>query len=238
MDTREKIGRRFKELEGELDDVIKTIEKHRRVSAYGVQGYLSEKRTRTIESETIDTNKWYSWCTSAMHLLKLAFGQSAIYFAQFEKVFNSGSGYSKKTEALGGIFSAAKADYAGGFAVGMEASIAGEIFADFVALAKEALGQKQKDVAAVLACAALEDALKRIGAANGLEVSEKEMSDVINALIGARVVEGGAAKILRSMTKTRNHALHAEWDKISEAEIGGVIGLVEQLILIHLSPSK
>ncbi|MBV8353544.1 MAG: hypothetical protein JOZ21_14850 [Verrucomicrobia bacterium] len=87
-----------------------------------------------------------------MHLLKLAFGQSAIYFAQFEKVFNSGSGYSKKTEALGGIFSAAKADYAGGFAVGMEASIAGEIFADFVALAKEALGQKQKDVAAVLAC--------------------------------------------------------------------------------------
>jgi hypothetical protein len=37
----------------------------------------------------------------------------------------------------------------------LEASIAGEIFADFVALAKEALNQKQKSAAAVLACAAL-----------------------------------------------------------------------------------
>jgi len=132
------------------------------------------------------------------------------------------------------IFMSAKADYDGGYAMSMEASIAGEIFADFVALAKRALEEKQKDVAAVLACAALEDTLKRIAAANGLDVSEKEMADVINALKAARVIEGGTSKLVSAMPKIRNYALHANWDKISEADVGGVIGFVEQLILTHL----
>jgi len=52
----------------------------------------------------------------------------------------------------------------------------------FVLLAKSALENNQKDVAAVLASAALEDALKRYASLHGLDVAGKEMQDVINAL--------------------------------------------------------
>ena len=43
-----------------------------------------------------------------------------------------------------------------------------------------ALG-RSKDVAAVLACAALEDALKRFGRLKGLQVEDKAMQEVVNA---------------------------------------------------------
>jgi hypothetical protein len=221
MNTREKIEKRFKELEADFDAVSKTVGSGEGSNLFG----------------TIDTAKWFSWCTGAMHLLKLVFGELSIYRAEFGKVFNSPVSFDYKTKALGGIFSAAKEDFEGGYAIKLEASVAGEIFADFVALAKEALNQNQKNVAAVLACAALEDTLKRIGTANGLNVAEKDMSEVVNAIKAAGLIKGGAAKLLDPMPKIRNYALHANWDRISEAEVGGVIGFVEQVILSHFSPS-
>jgi len=55
----------------------------------------------------------------------------------------------------------------------VQASISGEIFGDFIGLAKSALRENYKDVAAVLACAALEDSLKRFAETNGLSVGDK-----------------------------------------------------------------
>ena len=240
MNTRERIEKRFKELEGDLNAVSKTVESHLRTSRRPRQSFVGEVSgfsSPPAEIETIDKAKWFSWCVSAMHLLTLVFGESAIHLAEFKKIFNSPASFSYKTEALGGIFSAAKADFEGGYAVRIEASVAGEIFADFVTLAKEALDQKQKNVAAVLACAALEDTLKRVGAANGLDVAEKEMSEVIGAIKSAGLIGAGAAKLLSSMPRIRNDALHANWDRVTESEVGGVIGFVEQLIFSHLSPS-
>jgi hypothetical protein len=237
MNTRERIEKKFKVLESELDAVSKTVESHLRTSSRPATSWVTGRAVPLAKIETIDTAKWFSWCTSAMHLLKWVFGESSVHLTEFEKVYNSSHSFSSKTEALGGILSAAKADYEGGYAIKIEASIAGEVFADFVALAKEALNQKQKDVAAVLACAALEDTLKRIGTTNGLDVAEKEMSQVINAIKAAGLIGGGAAKLVDRMPKIRNDAMHANWEKLTEVEIGGVIGFVDQLILAHFSPS-
>ncbi len=77
--------------------------------------------------------------------------------------------------ALKGIFLAAKSDYDGGYLFRLESAISGEIFADCVVLSKNALANNQKDVAAVLACAALEDALKRYVTLKSLDVDGKEM---------------------------------------------------------------
>jgi hypothetical protein len=218
MNTRERIEKRFKELVDEL---------------------LALKGRVAHGPDSVEAGKWYGWCASAMHLIKMAFGESSVHFTEFEKIYsvNVGGFSVEVLEWLNGIFLAAKADYEGGYAVKVEVSVAGEIFADFIALAKEALDQKQKNVAAVLACAALEDTLKRVGAANGLDVAEKEMSEVISAIKSAGLIGGGAAKLLGSMPRIRNDALHANWDRVTEAEVGGVIGFVEQLIFSHLSPS-
>jgi hypothetical protein len=67
----------------------------------------------------------------------------------------------------------------------------GEVLGDFVSLARSALGEGYKDVAAVLACAALEDALKRFATSKGLAVAGKELQEVVNALKSAGHVVGG-----------------------------------------------
>jgi uncharacterized protein YutE (UPF0331/DUF86 family) len=241
MKTREKIQNRFNELEGELDAVSKTVELHSRPQRRTQQSFVGEVSgwsNPPATSESVDVAKWYSWGTSAMHLLKLVFGESSIHFTEFEKVYHvAPRSFSMKAQALKGIFSAAKVDFAGGYAISLEASIAGEIFADFVALAKEALNQKQKDVAAVLGCAALEDTLKKLASMNGLEIEGKDLQEIVNALKTKGLVSGAEKKILHPMRDVRNDALHADWDKISEIHAASVISTVEQLILSHFSAS-
>ena len=75
----------------------------------------------------------------------------------------------------------------------------------------------------------------RYASANGLVVDDKGMSDVVNALKGAELVAGTQKTILDRMTTIRNYALHANWDKISEPDVGGVIGFVEQFLLTKFS---
>jgi len=49
-----------------------------------------------------------------------------------------------------------KSDFDGGYLFNVERVVSGELFADFVGVAKTALSEDHKDVAAVPACAALE----------------------------------------------------------------------------------
>jgi hypothetical protein len=98
-------------------------------------------------------------------------------------------------------------------------------------LAKQALSDGHKDVAAVLACAALEDALKRLALAKNLVVDDKTMSEIVNALKANGVVAGAQKSLLDAMPRIRNMAMHAEWSKISAPDVSSVLGFVEQLLL-------
>ena len=92
--------------------------------------------------------------------------------------------------ALRGILNSAKDDYESGFIFNLESRISGEVLSDFIATARRTIDDEdssgdaegRKNVAAVLACAALEDALKRYASLKGLEIENKDMHTVINAL--------------------------------------------------------
>ncbi len=83
----------------------------------------------------------------------------------------------------------------------------------------------------MLACAALEDALKRFAAANNLNPDQKDMTEVINSPKGAALVSGAQKSLLDVMPRIRNLALHAEWSKITNPDVNSVIGFVEQFLL-------
>jgi uncharacterized protein YutE (UPF0331/DUF86 family) len=108
-----------------------------------------------------------------------------------------------------------------------------EVLADFLSLAKEAMENDAKDVAAVLACAALEDTLKKFGETKGLDIGEKDMSDVIGVLKSQGIIQGPRAKLVQSFVTIRNKTFHAEWAKIEKSEIQSVIGFVEEFLLQH-----
>ena len=134
-----------------------------------------------------------------------------------------------------GIFQSAKDAFDGGYVFNVELEVSGEIFGDFVALAKQSLAEGHKDVAAVLASAALEDALKRHATMNGLDVTDSTLAQVIGALKSKGLVSGARKSMLDAMLKIRNSAMHAEWDRVTEPDVNSIVGFVEQFLLSEFS---
>jgi hypothetical protein len=189
-------------------------------------------QVRQNSPDHAEPDQWGYWSSSALNLVQIIFGESSAHYQRLKQIIekNEAGEDSKYQEALG-MLSAAKTDYERGCYISLERMVSGEVFADFVAAAKRALAEENKDVAAVLACAALEDALKRLAQRNGLNVDGKDMSEVIGALKSKGLVGGSQKSILETMPKTRNSAMHADWAKISATEVGGVIGFTEQFLL-------
>ena len=178
---------------------------------------------------------WKKWATSAESLIRAVFGTESPHYVNFARELEHCVGYQSEVEALRGIFQSAKESFEGGYIFDVELTVSGEIFGDFVVLAKEALAEGQKDVAAVLAAAALEDTLKRYAKVNGLEVDDATMKEVIGAMKSKGLVSGPRKSLLDAMPQFRNSAMHAEWEKVTEPEVSSVIGFVEQFLLSEFS---
>ena len=215
MSIQDKITKRFEELEAQMSSM--------------------RLLSRSNGLDSYDTADWRQWSTSALSLIQAAFGEDSAQLSNFRHSYGECRGYDYEVEALKGIFRAAKADFEGDYLFSVETSISGEIFGDFVSLAKAALDEGSKDVAAVLACAALEDALKRYAGLNGLDVSDKVMQEVVSAIKTKGLVTGAQKTLLDAMPKIRDYAMHANWEKITAQDVGSVIGFVEQFLLTHFS---
>ena len=180
---------------------------------------------------------WQKWATSTQSLLVAVFGLNSPHVKNFNSIYNACEGSETSVMSLNAVFLSAKEDFEGGYVFNVDLRVSGEVFGDFVALARQSLSEGHKDVAAVLACAALEDALKRYAAIKELDVTDKTMTEVINALKSASLVSGAQKSLLEAMPRIRNSALHAEWAKISEPDVSSVIGFVEQFLLTKFSDS-
>lgn len=132
-----------------------------------------------------------------------------------------------------GVLEAASRDFEGGYLFDLEKRIAGELLGDFVNLSKAAMKEGHKDVAAVLACAALEDTLKRYARGHGLAVDDQVMQSVVSTLKGKGLVSGAQKTLLDAMPKVRDFAMHANWDKITPEDVSSVTGFVEQFLMSH-----
>lgn len=213
---KETFARRFKELEAKFHSL--GFERHP----------SSAVRYATDES-------WKQWATSAQNLVHAVCGERSPHYANYVTAAQKCRGAEPDVKGLGAIFLSAKEDFEGGYIFDVDLRVSGEVFGDFVALARTALAEGQKDVAAVLACAALEDALKKYATANGVDVSDETMQGVVGALKARGLVAGAQKSLLDAMPKIRNYAMHAEWEKITEPDVNSVIGFVEQFLLSNFN---
>lgn len=117
----------------------------------------------------------------------------------------------------------------------IESQVSGEIFGNFLSTASQALDNGHKEIAAVVASAALEDLLKKIGELNGLDVRTKAIQKVVNALTGKELLKGSSAKLIDKYTFIRDKALHAQWDKFQVEEVRSMIAFMEGLITVHFA---
>lgn len=205
----ERLKARFRELEKEFEDM--SVEKGGYVKAY----------------------VWHKWATSVEALIGAACGQHSPYTKNFIRAREACNGDESRVKSLAGIFRSAKEAFDGDYLFDLEREVSAEIFGSFIVLAKQALAEDNKDVAAVLASAALEDALKCHAVSNDLDVDDASMSEIINALKSKGLVSGAQKPLLAAMLQMRNHAMHAKWEKIQKPEVSSLVGFVEQFLLIH-----
>jgi hypothetical protein len=197
---------------------------------------LVKHRVRADEDDYVEAESWGYWSASALNLVKLAIGETSVHYLRLKAlVENDEAVHHAEYQQARGIFKAAKADYEAGCYTTVERLVSGEVFGDFITAAKRALDEGNKDVAAVLASAATEDALKRWAKANGLNVAGKDMSAVIAALKSKGLIGGAQKSILETVPKIRNAAMHADWNKIGSVEVGGLIGFTQQFLIENFS---
>ena len=173
--------------------------------------------------------------TEVMNIVKSACGEDSVHYVGLERLAeNRGTATdSCYFKDYFGMLEAAQRDFDGGYLFDFEKKITGELLGDFVNLAKAAIREGHKDVAAVLACSALEDALKRYAQGQGLAVDDQVMQTVVNALKGKGLVSGAQKSLLDAMPKVRDFAMHANWTKITVEDVSSVIGFVEQFLMSH-----
>ena len=188
--------------------------------------------------KTADQASFYAWASSALNLVQGVFGKDSPHYerlhVEIDRISNNFI-EEKHLNACRGLFLGAKSDVDGGYLFNLQMSFSGEIFGDFVTAAKAALVEGNHSVAAVLACAALEDALKRYATSKGLLVDDKTMDEVVNALKSQGLVSGAQKALLAAMQKIRNYAMHADWEKLTPQDAGSVIGFVEQFLLSNFT---
>lgn len=209
-----------------LEDLVKRVDELIKMANEA----LNTAQYDEMGGSWVDTGLFQGFRAASLSFLERTFDAKHTYYKEFNTVVRHDD--PKHVEAGKNILLAVKAEIAGGWLFTVKGLVSSEILADFIALAKESLDQS-KDVAAVLVCAALEDALKRVAIQKGLGVEDKDMSEVINALKANGVIKGAQAPIAKGYAKLRNKAFHAEWDKIEKPEVSSAIGFTEQLLLEH-----
>jgi hypothetical protein len=183
-----------------------------------------------------DGPEFHAWAASALNLVLGVFGEESPHYQRLNVHVKEASRTFIALRALNacrGSFLGAKSDADGDHIFRLEVQLTGEVFGDFVSAAKAAQAEGCHDVGAVLASAALEDALKRFPAANGLESDGKTMEDVVNALKSRSLVGGAQKTLLSAMPKIRNKAMHADWHNLTPEEVGSLVGFAEQFLLAH-----
>ena len=140
--------------------------------------------------------------------------------------------------AVSGALHALKEDVQAGLVGDLRRRAVGEVVSDMLGLAKAAVAEGtkgSKNVAAVLAGAAYEDTVRRMGATLADVQGRPKLEEVVGALKEANVLQGSEVGIVLSHLNFRNGALHADWTRVTDTGVNSCINLVEHLLLKHFS---
>jgi uncharacterized protein YutE (UPF0331/DUF86 family) len=167
-------------------------------------------------------------------LIEALYGANSSQIKQFLSAvaeINSTFGFTESAwfvvRTVRGTLTAARVDVAAGRVGELIDLAASEIILDFIMLAQRALDDGRVDVAAVLSAAAFEDVVRRKAQKAGVDVADKDLSDLINALKAAGVLSKPQAQVASAYVTFRNKALHADWGKLLPPEVAGLISFVK-----------
>lgn len=182
-------------------------------------------------------------CSGTINILEILYSPESLKCKAYVDEYNVYIRDSQKSRHINlsdmarsslGTLESIKDEIKAGLIGNLELQAQGDVFGDFIKLAKESLNES-KDVAAVLVSAALEDALKKFALQKGLDVDDANMEQVINALMSEGLMKGAQASLAKNHKQLRKYAFHANWDKFDKTIVSSAIGFTESFILDKFS---
>lgn len=187
-----------------------------------------------------DEDAGYQIFHGALTLLSAVHGLDGPQVQDLQQLARSKEGMysSVRASAARGALASLLGDLDAGITGSLRRQLAGGVMADFVSASRAALddeGDSAKNVAAVLAGAVYEDAIRRLGSELAGVTDRPKLVDVLERLKACGILRDSQFSIAQSYLSFRNNALHANWEKVERESVASVLGFVEQLLLRYFS---
>lgn len=177
------------------------------------------------------------WFASSEHLLSLICAKPSdpyrIHAAEALEEYNS-LGSSLHVMTLTDVLKRISLDIDSGLITSVADAASAETLDDLLDQAKEYHRRSHKEGSGILATAVYEDTIRRIARAHNITEAKVSTDQIISDLVNANVISPLVAKLCRFASGVRNHALHAQWNEFTLAEVDQVIRLTGQLLVDHL----
>lgn len=202
------------------------------------EGVLATKRSlasHVIGDYEVDSQKAYQWATSVQNLLARVFGPTSEHYKNFTAQVNKYLTYST-TYIAQGILKAAKDDYDNAYLFELQRLVEAEVFDDFLEQAEHLLDSGYYQPAAVVAGCVLEDGLRKLCDAHGINLPPRPKLDAMNAqLAKAGVFTKLVQKRITTLAELRNKAAHAQWSEFSQDDVREMVEAVRRLMEEHFA---
>lgn len=179
-----------------------------------------------------------SWFSSAANAIQQVAPQGGFYMSELQRIVEHEQlkgGFPKSSlEKLLGLLQSVQLEAQAGLLVKLEDQVVASAFDDFLDHATQYHKAGKPNEAAVLASAVLEDTIKRIARKYDVAVSGVSLEPLIDELTKRSVFTQVKAKRLKSYAAVRNHALHAEWEKLDIRDVGAQLSGLRELLDEHL----
>jgi hypothetical protein len=170
--------------------------------------------------------EYYEVRASALNLLARTAGESSIYYREL-----LANDEIADPHCMTGVITAAMTDFREGFMADAKLLVSAEVFADFLVQAEVLLENNYKDAAAVIIRAVLEDGMRRVCLAKGIEVKPKDGVDALaNALLRANVLTAVQKKEIDAKREVGNSAAHGKFQEYTKADVVAFHEFVQRLL--------
>ena len=178
-------------------------------------------------------------------LITRLYGSDSHYFQTFKaatqvKAFNRmHNRHYLHVAEVAGILKAVQHDIKSGMLANFRSLIQAEVFADFLDMAEHLHRENYKDASAVLLGAVLEDSLRKIADANGVDIMNSNGKpltiDPLNVALAKKGVYNALVqKQITSWANLRNDAAHGYFDKYDSAQVQQMLLFVQNFCANHL----
>lgn len=181
---------------------------------------LIEKSKRSCEEFTaskdgnLTPDLYWEVRTSGLNLLARLTNQDSFYVRELRDMKNINAFIMK------GILEAALVDFTQGFMADNKLLVSAEVFADFLVQAEVLLENDYKDAAAVIIRAVLEDGLRRVCNARGLQFNARDgINELAKSLVKANTITSVQFKEIEAKKEVGNKAAHGKFSEFTKEDV-------------------